>query len=49
METDRGKAFLNKTFWNFANINNNKDYSRNMSLAAVFAGRFNKNFRDLLK
>ena len=49
METDRGKEFFYKIFWNFAIINNNKHYSRNTSLGAVFAKSFNKTFRDLLE
>ena len=49
IETDRGKEFYNKIFQDFLNKNNIKLYSRNSSYGAVFADRFNKTIRDLLK
>ena len=49
IETDRGKEFYNNIFQDFLNINNIKLYSRNTSYGAVFAERFNRTIRDLLK
>ena len=49
IETDRGKEFYNNIFQDFLNKNNIKFYSRNTSLGAVFAERFNRTIRDLLK
>ena len=49
IETDRGKDFHNSIFQNLLNNNNIKHYSRNTSLRAVFAERFNRSIRDLLK
>ena len=49
IETDRGKDFYNNIFQDFLNKNNIKLYSRNSSYGAVFAERFNKTIRDLLK
>ena len=49
IESDRGKEFYNNTFQDFLNKNNIKHYSRNTYLGAVFAKRFNKSIRDLLK
>ena len=49
IESDRGKEFYNNTFQDFLNKNNIKLYSRNSSLGAVFAERFNRTIRDLLK
>ena len=49
IETDRGKAFYNKIFQDFLNENNIKLYSRNSSYGAVFAEKFNRTIRDLLK
>ena len=49
IESDRGKEFYNNTFQDFLNKNNIKIYSRNTSLGAVFAERFNRTNRDLLK
>ena len=49
IETDRGKEFYNNIFQGFLNKNNIKLYSRNSYLGAVFAERFNKTIRDLLK
>ena len=40
IETDRGKEFYNSNFQSFISNNNNKHYSRNTVLGAVFAGRF---------
>ena len=48
-ESDRGKKFYNNIFQEFLNKNNNKIYSRNTSLGAVFAERYNRTIRDLLK
>ena len=49
IESDRGKEFYNNIFQNFLNENNIKLYSRNTFLGAVFAERFNRTIRDLLK
>ena len=49
IETDRGKEFYNNIFHDFLNKNNIKLYSRNSSYGAVFAERFNRTIRDLLK
>ena len=49
IESDRGKEFYNNTFQDFLNKNNIKFYSRNSSYGAVFAERFNRTIRDLLK
>ena len=49
IETDRGKVFYNNIFQDFLNKNNSKLYSRNSSYGAVFAERFNRTIRDLLK
>ena len=49
IESDRGKEFYNNIFQDFLNKNDIKHYSRNTYLGAVFAERFNKSIRDLLK
>ena len=49
MEADRSKEFYNNFFRKFLNKNNIKIYSRNTSVGAVFAERFNRTIRDLLK
>ena len=49
IESDRGKAFYNNIFQDFLNKNDIKFYSRNSSYGAVFAERFNRTIRDLLK
>ena len=49
IETDRGKEFHNNNFEDFLNKNNIKLYSRSSSYGAVFAERFNRTIRDLLK
>ena len=49
IENDRGKEFYNNIFQDFLNKNNIKIFSRNTSLGAVFAERFNKTIRNLLK
>ena len=49
IESDRGKEFFNNIFQDFLNKNNIKLYSRNTSYGAVFAERFNRTIRDLLK
>ena len=48
-ETDRGKDYYNNIFQDFLNKNNIKLYSRNSSYGAVFAERFNRTIRDLLR
>ena len=48
LETDRGREFYNSSFQDFLNKNNIKIYSRNTSLGAVFAEKFNRTIRDLL-
>ena len=45
IESDRGKEFYDI----FLNKNNIKIFSRNTSLGGVFAERFNRTIRDLLK
>ena len=49
IETDRGKDFYNNVFQDLLNENNIKIDSRNTSLGAVLAERFNKTIRSLLK
>ena len=49
IETDRGKEFYNNIFQDFLNKNDIKLYSRNSSYGAVFAERFNRTIRNLLK
>ena len=49
IESDRGKEFYNIIFQDFLNKNNIKLYSLNTSVGAVFAERFNRTIRDLLK
>ena len=49
IESDRDKEFYNNSFQDFLNKNNIKLYSRNSSYGAVFAERFNRTIRDLLK
>ena len=49
IESDRGREFYNNIFQDFLNKNNIKIYSRNSSYGAVFAERFNRTIRDLLK
>ena len=49
IETDRGKEFYNNLFQDFLTKNNIKLYSRNSSFGAVFAERFNRTIRDLIK
>ena len=49
IEFDRGKEFYNNIFQDYLKKNNIKLYSRNTSLGAVFAERFNRTIRDLVK
>ena len=49
IESDCGKEFYNNIFQDFLNKNKIKLYSRNTSLGAVFAERFNRTIRHLLK
>ena len=49
IETDHGIKFYSKIFQKFLNKNNIEQYSRNTSLGAVFAERFNRSIRDLRK
>ena len=49
LETDDGKAYVNKIFNEFLNNYNIKRYSRNTALGTVFAERFNRTIRNLLK
>ena len=49
IESDDGSEFGNKKFTDFSNENNIKRYSRYTSLGTVFAERFNRTVRDLLK
>ena len=48
IESDRGKDFYN-IFQEFLDKNNIKLYPRNSSCGAIFAERFNRTIRDLLK
>ena len=49
LETDDGKEYVNKIFSEFLINHNNKRCSRNTTLGAVFAERFNRTIRNLLK
>ena len=49
IKTDRDGGFFNNIFQDFLNKNNIEIYSRKTSLGAVFAERFNRTIRDLLK
>ena len=49
IETDDGKKFVNKTFNDFLKLNDNKRYSRYTNKGAVFAERFIRIIRNLLK
>ena len=49
IESDRGREFYNNIFLDFLNKNDIKIYSRNSSFGSVFAERFNRTIRDLLK
>ena len=49
IESDRGKEFYHNIFQDFLNKNNIKLYSRNTSVGAVFAERFNRTIREVLK
>ena len=49
IESDGGKEFYNNILQDFLNKNNIKLYSRNSLYGAVFAERFNRTIRDLLK
>ena len=49
LETDDGKEYVNKIFNEFLNKHNIKKYSRNITLGAVFAERFSRTIRNLLK
>ena len=49
LETDDGKEYVNKIFSEVLNNHNIKRYSRNTALGAIFAERFNRTLRNLLK
>ena len=49
LETDDGKEYVNKIFNEFLNNNNIKRYSRYTDKGAVFAERFNRTIRNLIK
>ena len=49
LETDDGKEYVNKIFNEFLNNNKIKRYSRYTDKGAVFAERFNRTLRNLLK
>ena len=49
LETDDGEEYVNKIFSEFLNNHNIKRYSRNTALGDVFAERFNRTIRNLLK
>ena len=48
-ESDRCKKFYNKIFQKLLKINNYKHCSRNSSIGAVFAERFDRTIGDLFK
>ena len=48
-EGDRDRGFYYSMFQDFLNKNNIKIYSRNSSFGAIFAERFNRTIRNLLK
>ena len=47
--TDDGKEYVNKFFTEFFNEHNIKRYSRITALGAVFAEKFNRTIRNLMK
>ena len=49
LEGDRDRGFYNSVFHFFPNKNNIKLYSRNTSVGAVFAEKFNRTIGDLPK
>ena len=49
LETDDGKEYVNKIFSEVLNNHDIKRYSRNTTQGAVFAERFNRTIRNLLK
>ena len=49
LETDDGREYVNKLFSEFLKNHNNKRYSRNTALGAVFAAKFDRTLRNLLK
>ena len=49
LEGDRDRGYKNNIFQDFLNNNSIKFYSKNTSVGAVFAERFNRTIRDLLK
>ena len=49
MKTDRGEEFCNGIFQKSLSNENIKHYSINSSSVSVFAERFNRTIRDLLK
>ena len=49
IESDRGKEFYISIFQKILDNNNIKHYTRNSSLGAVFAERFNHTIRNFLK
>ena len=49
LETDDGKERKNKILNEFSNNHNIKSYSRKTTIGAVFAERFNRTVRNLLK
>ena len=49
LETGDGREYVYKNFNEFLNNHNIRRYSRNTALGAVFAERFNRTIRNLLK
>ena len=49
IKSDRGKVSYNSIFQSFLNNNNIKQYSGYSSFGSVFAERYNRTIRDLLK
>ena len=49
IESSRGKEFYNNIFQDFLKKNNIKLYSKKSSYGAIFAERFNRTVKDLIK
>ena len=49
IETDEGSELVKNSLTNLCENNGNKRSSRNSSVGVAFAGKFNRNIRDLLK
>ena len=49
LETDDGKEYVNKNFYEYLNNNNIKRYSRYTEKGALFAERLNRSIRNFMK